>query len=82
MYCQLREHCDKTLHRRRMMIWPDRRLLDLLGIELPIIQAPMAGRSGSAMAIPVTRRVAAEADTIFRALRGHSVRKAASGARL
>jgi nitronate monooxygenase len=24
-------------------MWPDRRLLDLLGIELPIIQAPMAG---------------------------------------
>src|SRR5215467_569460 len=24
-------------------MWPDRRLLDLLHIELPIIQAPMAG---------------------------------------
>jgi nitronate monooxygenase len=24
-------------------MWPDRRLLDLLGIELPIVQAPMAG---------------------------------------
>jgi len=32
-------------------MWPDRRLLDLLGIELPIIQAPMAGANGSAMAI-------------------------------
>jgi nitronate monooxygenase len=26
-------------------MWPDRRLLDLLGIELPIVQAPMAGSS-------------------------------------
>jgi nitronate monooxygenase len=34
-------------------MWPDRRLLDLIGIELPIIQAPMAGASGSAMAIAV-----------------------------
>jgi nitronate monooxygenase len=32
-------------------MWPDRRLLDLLGIELPIIQAPMAGSNGSAMVI-------------------------------
>ena len=24
-------------------MWPDRRLLDLLGIDHPIIQAPMAG---------------------------------------
>ncbi len=32
-------------------MWPDRRLLDLLGIDLPIVQAPMAGASGSAMAI-------------------------------
>ncbi len=32
-------------------MWPDRRLLDLFGIELPIIQAPMAGANGSAMAI-------------------------------
>ena len=30
-----------------------RALLDLLGVELPIIQAPMAGASGSAMAIAV-----------------------------
>jgi nitronate monooxygenase len=36
-----------------MSIWPDRRLLDLLGIELPIIQAPMAGSATSAMAIAV-----------------------------
>ena len=24
-------------------MWPDRRLIDLFGIELPIVQAPMAG---------------------------------------
>lgn len=35
-------------------MWPDRRLLDLIGIELPLIQAPMAGSSGSAMAIAVS----------------------------
>ena len=33
--------------------WPNRALLDLLGIELPIIQAPMAGANGSAMAAAV-----------------------------
>lgn len=32
-------------------MWPNRRLLDLLGIEVPIIQAPMAGASGSEMAV-------------------------------
>ena len=35
-------------------MWPDSRLLDLFGIELPIIQAPMAGASGSEMAIAVS----------------------------
>jgi nitronate monooxygenase len=32
-------------------MWPERRLLDLIGIELPTIQAPMAGAAGSAIAI-------------------------------
>ena len=32
-------------------MWPNRKLLDLLGIEIPIIQAPMAGATDSAMAI-------------------------------
>ncbi len=32
-------------------MWPDRRLLDLLNIEIPIVQAPMAGANGSAMVI-------------------------------
>ncbi|MFT0869901.1 NAD(P)H-dependent flavin oxidoreductase [Pseudomonas sp. CAM1A] len=36
-----------------MCTWQDRRILDLLGIELPILQAPMAGATGSAMAIAV-----------------------------
>ncbi|MDD1961838.1 nitronate monooxygenase family protein [Pseudomonas sp. 39004] len=36
-----------------MSQWPDRRILDLLGVELPILQAPMAGATGSAMAIAV-----------------------------
>ena len=35
-------------------MWPDRRILDLFGIELPIIQAPMAGSTGSAMTIAVS----------------------------
>jgi nitronate monooxygenase len=35
-------------------MWPDNRLLQLLGIQIPIIQAPMAGASGSAMAIAVS----------------------------
>ena len=35
-------------------MWPDRRLLDLLEIELPIVQAPMAGATDAAMAIAVS----------------------------
>ncbi len=35
-------------------MWPDRRILDLFGIELPIIQAPMAGSNGSGLAIAVS----------------------------
>ena len=34
-------------------MWPDRRLLDLFGIELPILQAPMAGSSGPELAIAI-----------------------------
>lgn len=37
-----------------MSQWPDTRILDLLGIEAPILQAPMAGATGSAMAIAVS----------------------------
>ncbi len=35
-------------------MWPDRRLCDLLGIEHPIIQAPMAGSATPALAIAVS----------------------------
>jgi nitronate monooxygenase len=35
-------------------MWTDRRILDLLGIALPIIQAPMAGSNDSALAIAVS----------------------------
>ena len=35
-------------------MWPDRRLMDLIGTELPIIQAPMAGANGSAMVMAVS----------------------------
>lgn len=38
---------------KRPSRWPDRRVLDLLGIELPIIQAPMAGSGTPALAIAV-----------------------------
>ena len=34
--------------------WPDRRILDLFAIELPILQAPMAGASTPEMAIAVS----------------------------
>ncbi len=34
-------------------MWPDRRWLDLAGTDLPIVQAPMAGAQGSAMAAAV-----------------------------
>ncbi|KPW65760.1 NAD(P)H-dependent flavin oxidoreductase, partial [Pseudomonas cannabina] len=33
--------------------WPDTRILELFNIALPILQAPMAGATGSAMAIAV-----------------------------
>ncbi len=36
-------------------MWPDRRVMELFGIELPIIQAPMAGANASAMAIAVSQ---------------------------
>jgi nitronate monooxygenase len=35
-----------------MTIWPDHCLLDLLGIELPIILAPMAGSGTAALQKP------------------------------
>lgn len=38
-----------------MKSWPDEKILKLLNISLPIIQAPMAGANGSAMAIEVIK---------------------------
>jgi nitronate monooxygenase len=37
-----------------MQHWPDRRLLDLLNIEIPIIQAPRAGSDSVALARSVS----------------------------
>lgn len=37
-----------------MQTWPDRRLLDLLKLEIPIIQAPMAGSDSVALARAVS----------------------------
>ena len=37
-------------------MWPDRRLLDLFGIEHPIVLAPMAGAMDAALAIAVDRK--------------------------
>ena len=34
-------------------MWPDERLTNLLGIEHPIVQAPMAGANGSELAVAV-----------------------------
>ncbi len=36
-------------------MWPDRRLLDLFGIEIPIVQAPMAGAMDTELAIAVAQ---------------------------
>ena len=38
-----------------MSTWPDTRILDLLGIELPIIQAPMAGSTSPQMVIAASQ---------------------------
>lgn len=35
-------------------MWPDNRIRELFGIELPIVQAPMAGSQGSELAIAVS----------------------------
>ncbi len=34
--------------------WPDRRLLELFDVEVPIVQAPMAGAQGAALAAAVS----------------------------
>ena len=35
-------------------MWPNERLMNLFGIELPIIQAPMAGSAFSDMVVAVS----------------------------
>ena len=35
------------------MAWPDKRLIDLFGVELPIVQAPMTNSSGVDMAAAI-----------------------------
>ena len=37
-----------------MTTWPDRRLLDLFGIDIPIVQAPMAGETTPELAAAVS----------------------------
>jgi nitronate monooxygenase len=37
-----------------MARWPDRRILDLFKIDIPIIQAPMAGATDAEIAIAVS----------------------------
>lgn len=36
-------------------MWPDRRILDLIGLEYPIIQAPMAGSTDARIAVAVAQ---------------------------
>ncbi|MBW0149793.1 MAG: nitronate monooxygenase, partial [Phenylobacterium sp.] len=38
-----------------MSPWPDRRITDLFQVAHPILQAPMAGASGVALALAVSR---------------------------
>src|SRR5262249_49789356 len=42
-----------TKLKRNKTMWPDNRILKLLGIELPIIQAPVAGVAFSEMVVDV-----------------------------
>jgi NAD(P)H-dependent flavin oxidoreductase YrpB (nitropropane dioxygenase family) len=37
-----------------MNLWPDRRIQEVLGIDVPIIQAPMAGSVSSEMVIAIS----------------------------
>lgn len=63
-----------------MTAWPDRRILDLFGVDLPIIQAPMSGFSTPELAVAVARAGGlgslacaqldlVQADAAFRAIR-------------
>ncbi len=50
------------------MIWHDRRILDLLDIEHPIIQAPMAGASNAELVAAVSEAAAERGDPDFIAM--------------
>ena len=63
-----------------MQQWPDRRLLDLLGIEIPFIQAPMAGADSVALARSVSA-TGALGSLACALLGGHAVREAARSLR-
>jgi len=39
---------------QRVGFWPDQRAMELFGIELPIIQAPMAGNTTPELVIAVS----------------------------
>jgi hypothetical protein len=45
---------EQILDGNKMKQWTDRRILDLFGIELPIILAPMAGPGTVALTIAVS----------------------------
>src|ERR1700722_13588240 len=45
---------SKLIFVRRTRMWPNDRFVKLLGIELPIIQAPMAGAALSDMVVAVS----------------------------
>jgi nitronate monooxygenase len=45
---------DIDKQRRLTAMWPDRRLIDLFGVEHPLIQAPMAGAMDGALAAEVS----------------------------
>jgi hypothetical protein len=47
------KHVRSQASVRRVLPWLNRRLLDLLGVDDPIIQAPMAGPPGAEMPVAV-----------------------------
>ena len=49
-----RRKLEAGIPRHGDRMWPDTRLLDLLGIWLPIVQAPMAGAVSPEMVIQVS----------------------------
>jgi NAD(P)H-dependent flavin oxidoreductase YrpB (nitropropane dioxygenase family) len=59
-----------------MNAWPDRRILDLLGVELPIILAPMAGCGTIELAIAVSQvdpPPTVSESSVYRLLKAHDL---------